>query len=130
MNNEKAVIAVDFDGTITENSPYPIVGKVRPKMPWLLRQLKYNYGFTLVLNTCRTDKYWKEAIQVLKEADLYDLFDWEYLKDSSKHGEYGKIVAAFYLDDNANLIDFDDIDPYVLLGRIVSYMFNKLNMDI
>ena len=125
MNNRKTVIAVDFDGTVTENSPYPIVGRVRPKIGWLLRQLKDNYGFSLVLNTCRTGKYWDEAIQVLKESDLYDLFDWEYVKDKSKHGQYGKIVAAFYLDDNANLIDFDNVDPCVLLNRIVSFVNNK-----
>ena len=125
MNSRKTVIAVDFDGTITENSPYPIVGQVRTKIGWLLRQLKDNYGFSLVLNTCRTGKYWDEAIQVLKEADLYDLFDWEYVKDKSKHGQYGKIVADFYLDDNANLIDFDNIDPCVLLSKIVSFVDSK-----
>lgn len=105
----KATIAIDFDGTITEFSDFPTTGKIRKDMPTFLRLLDVQ-GYRLVLNTCRTGKYFTEALSMLKQADLYDLFDWDYLRHRENFGITGKIKAGFYVDDSACMENFDDVD--------------------
>ena len=108
------VLALDFDGTITKKSKYPIMGDLRPEIPKFLNDMK-NEGYVIVLNTCRKGQYLKEAVQLLKESNVYNLFDWNYLNDGSKKGDSGKLVASFYLDDRACFVDLDDkkVWPYL-----------------
>lgn len=117
-------VAVDFDGTITEKSPYPVMGKVRPQIKPLLLRLRKN-GYRVVLNTCRKGQYFREALVALQREGLYNLFDWEYLKSDDCKGEFGKIVAAFYLDDSALPFDLDRVDWDWLCDRIVSVVESK-----
>lgn len=105
----KATIAIDFDGTITNFSTFPEMGPVRDDIPLFLDRLK-SRGYRLVLNTCRTGEYFKEAVDCLKDNSLYSLFDWKYLKDSSHFGQYGKVLASFYVDDSACIENFDCVD--------------------
>lgn len=117
MEEFKATIAVDFDGTITSFSKFPKTGCVRPWIPdflYALREKRYR----LVLNTCRANQYFTEAQNVLKRKNLYDLFDWEYIKDKSNYGQYGKIKAAFYVDDSACFESFDCVNPDKLIKLI------------
>ena len=111
-------IAVDFDGTITKYSPFPITGNIRPEMKQLLAQL-HNDGYRLVLYTCRKKKYYSEAVSLLKKENMYNLFDWEYLDNDNVYGEHGKMVADLYLDDKALLLNFDDVDWNWLYTKIV-----------
>lgn len=122
----RAVVAVDFDGTITYKSPYPIMGEVRKEIkPFLKKMIKQ--GYCVVLNTCRTGTYYDEAVQALKDNDLYDLFDWEYATKSENKGVHGKLVATFYLDDSA--MPFDDLD-YVNWNTLTECVVEKIEHKI
>ena len=113
----KATIAIDFDGTITNFSTFPEMGTVRHDMPEFLYKLRIA-GYRLVLNTCRTGEYFKEAVDCLKDNGLYDLFDWKYLKDPDHFGKYGKVLASFYVDDSACIENFDCVDLTKLADAI------------
>ena len=89
------VIAIDFDDTITESSPFPITGKIREDFLKYAPLLAKKH--TLILNTARTGRYRLEAVKMLKnlpiitnikrkpQADIYiddknifcDEIDWE-----------------------------------------------------
>lgn len=55
LSMKSLVLAVDFDGTITEES-FPEVGALRQNADVVLRKL-YEDGHKIVINTCRTGKY-------------------------------------------------------------------------
>lgn len=114
-------IAVDFDGTITEYSVYPIIGNVRKEIPNFLNKLKQE-GYRLVLYTARSGEFYKEAIELLKKSNLYDMFDWKYLEDHNNYGTYGKIKADLYLDDRALLLNMDTVDWDNLFTKILLYI--------
>lgn len=121
-----AVVAVDFDGTITHKSPYPVMGRVREEIkPFLKKMVKQ--GYSVVLNTCRVGKYYDEAVQALKDNDLYNLFDWEYATKQENKGTNGKLVAAFYLDDSA--MPFDDLD-YVNWNTLTECVIEKIERKL
>lgn len=113
----KATIAIDFDGTITNFSTFPAMGTVRDDIPLFLDRLK-SRGYRLVLNTCRTGEYFKQAVDCLQGNYLYPLFDWEYLKDPEHFGKYGKVLASFYVDDSACIENFDCVDLMKLADAI------------
>lgn len=87
------IIAIDFDDTITEPSEYPIMGKIREEAISVIKELKKKH--TLVLWTCRTDKYLEEALNALKEAGI----EFDYINDYPGAGR--KIFADVYVDDRA-----------------------------
>lgn len=122
----KAVVAVDFDGTITHKSPYPVMGKIREEIKPFLKKLA-KQGYYIVLNTCRVGKYYDEAVQALKDNDLYNLFDWEYATKQENKGTNGKLVAAFYLDDSA--LPFDDLD-YVNWNTLTECVIEKIERKL
>ena len=122
MNKRTATVAIDFDGTITKYSPYPIMGDVREQIPTFLKAL-HNRGYRMVLNTCRVGEYYDEAVQCLKDNNLYDLFDWEYAEKESNKGRNGKLVATFYFDDSA--LPFDDLD-YVSWSTLTECVIEKI----
>ena len=92
----KATIAIDFDGTITNFSTFPVMGTVRNDIPEFLYKLRIA-GYRLVLNTCRTGEYFKEAVDCLKDNGLYDLFDWKTLKTLSTSVNMERCLQAFTL---------------------------------
>lgn len=92
----KPVIAVDFDETITDNTPPPGTGRLRPEAALYLRKL-HEMGCTLVLWTARREPYYSECLIFLKNAGLYDLFDFFY----DERGATGKLIADYYIDDRA-----------------------------
>lgn len=57
------IIAVDFDGTITEPSPYPITGAIRPEAIKVLKKLQDRY--IILLWTLRTGHDLREALYLL-----------------------------------------------------------------
>lgn len=83
------IIAIDFDDTLTEESPYPITGKIKKKEIQMAIKLK-KQGHYLVLWTGRKGKYLKEAINLCKLNGLE--FD-EIAKN--------KYVADCYVDSKA-----------------------------
>lgn len=79
--NHNNIIAVDFDGTITTATPYPITGEVRPEAVRVLKRLQGELNYKLLLWTCREGKDLQQAITLLAEQGLYfdyvNTIDWQ-----------------------------------------------------
>lgn len=108
------IIAIDYDGTITDNTPFPNEAKIRPEAVKYIKLL-YEKGYKLVLWTARYGDYYTQCIDSLKLNNLYNYFDFNY----SKCGETGKLIADFYIDDRSWIIDID-------WQCIYTYIINKL----
>ena len=109
----KKLIAIDFDETITDNTPYPIMGKVRSEALYYIPKL-YDLGYTLILWTCRTGKWLDEAINYLQELNLMQYF--EYINDDGLNRDSRKIVADFYIDDKSCMgeINWETVYKYII----------------
>lgn len=103
------LIAIDFDETITDNTAYPIMGKVRPEAVVCIKSL-YDKGYTLALWTCRNGKWLQEALDALKQADILKYF--KYINDDGRNEPNKKITADFYIDDRSCLGDINWWDIY------------------
>lgn len=82
-------IAVDFDDTLTEESPFPVTGKVRISEIQRLKELQKN-GYRIVLWTGRKGTYLQEALKICNDLGL--VFD-----DIAPN----KFVADVYIDSKA-----------------------------
>lgn len=104
------VIAIDYDETITDNTPYPEEGKIRPEAIKYIKAL-FDKGYTLILWTARKEPYYSECIERLKKEDLYKYFNFNY-----ESGPTGKIQADFYIDDRSCLgeINWKKIYNYII----------------
>lgn len=100
-------IAIDYDGTITYDGPFPEKANIRDDAAYYIKQL-YEDGYNLVLWTARKGKYYEECIETLKQVDLYKYFNFNY----NKCGETGKIVADYYIDDRALFEKLDWLHIY------------------
>ena len=89
------IIAIDYDETITDNTPYPKEGRIRPEAVKYIKLL-YNKGYTLVLWTSRKQPYFNQCIERLKKEDLYKYFTFRYETTPT-----GKVPADFYIDDKS-----------------------------
>lgn len=89
--NRDEVIAIDFDGTITLPSPYPITGKIRPEAIEVIKRIKNKYK--ILLWTLRTDKDLEEAISLLKQYDIE--FDYICKLPNQKN----KPNVKYFIDD-------------------------------
>ena len=90
-------IAVDFDDTLTEESPFPITGKIREDEIKRLLMLK-KQGHKIILWTGRKNRYLREAIELCNKNGL--VFD-DIVKD--------KFVADVYIDSKA----FKSVEEFV-----------------
>lgn len=108
------IIAIDYDETITDNTPRPFEGKIRPEAREYIRKL-YEKGYTLILWTARQDPYYQEAIDRLQREDLYKYFTFGK-KSDLRIGKLGKIEADFYIDDKSCLgeINWKEIYEYII----------------
>ena len=89
------IVAIDFDGTITNNSPYPVMGSVRKGCKDAIDFIRKNN--TVVLWTCRQGCFLDEAICFLKENNIVvDSVNCIY---SSNRDKPRKINADIYIDD-------------------------------
>ena len=95
------IVAIDFDGTITENLPFPQVANIRDEAKIYIPKL-YQLGCKLVLWTARKEPYYSECINILKEHNLLKYFSFDY-----DTGYSGKLIADFYLDDRSCLEEFN-----------------------
>ena len=105
------IIAIDFDDTITESSPYPIMGKIKEQAVVVIKKLK-SQGHTICLWTCRAGEYLDEAIKALKEKGI----EFDYINNSPIDTGSRKIVADIYIDDRAygGEIDWEAIEKNLL----------------
>ena len=79
------ILAIDFDGTITEKSAYPTTGKIRPEAITFLKSLR-EYGAKLILWTCRTGADLDEAVRLCYDHGL--VFD--AVNDNIRLNNHGK----------------------------------------
>lgn len=107
------VIAIDFDNTITEPSPYPIMGSVRTEAIKYIKKL-YDNGYTLILWTCRSGVYLEEAISALKLNNIFDCF--KYINEDGQQHNHRKVIADFYIDDRSCIdnINWNSIYDYII----------------
>lgn len=112
-----AIIAIDFDDTITNPSQYPIMGTIRQDAKIYIEKL-YNDGHHLILWTCRSGKYIEEAISALKDNDMLKYFEGINTDFKSRTLYSRKICADYYIDDRAL---FDTVD----WAKIYNYIRNK-----
>ena len=69
--NRRRIIAIDFDGTIVEDS-WPAIGEVREGAFEVIQKLHDN-GDAIIIWTCRIKESLKEAIAFLDENEVpYD----------------------------------------------------------
>lgn len=110
-NNSEMVIAIDYDGTITDDTPFPKLATIRPEA-LLYIPLLYNKGYKLILWTARKEEYYAQAVERLKEIGLYKYFDFQY----GDYGVTGKLVADFYIDDRSSMgpLDWNKIYKYIV----------------
>ena len=111
MNN-KLVFAVDFDGTLVTNK-YPEVGY--PKWDVInFCKKRQELGDIIILWTCRTGKYLKDAVTYLKDICS---FVPNYINENAPYDhslyedESRKIGADYYIDDRAiSVYNIDNLE--------------------
>ncbi len=108
------VIAVDFDGTLTDDTPYPVTGQIREYCKQALDNIT-RLGNKFILNTCRTGSELVEAQQFIISHEL----------PITVPDNPGKVRADLYID-NKNIgvtkIDWKKIEQY--------FFYNSLNNSI
>ena len=95
------IIAIDYDGTITESKPFPIKANIREEACIYIPKL-YQLGHQLILWTARKEPYYTECIKALQDCNLLQYFTFNY-----DVGYTGKVIADIYLDDRSSMIDFN-----------------------
>ncbi len=96
----KTIIAVDFDGTICANK-FPHIGEILPHVKQTLKKL-CEEDYILILWTCRTDLLLEQAIEFLKDNDIYELFSCINTNYSDLPFKTScKIYADYYIDDKS-----------------------------
>ena len=110
VHNRKLIIAIDFDDTITEPSPFPITGRVRPEAIKVIKKLQEKY--ICCLWTCRAGDYLTQAINILASHGI----TFDYVNCSPKSTGSPKIVADYYIDDRAfgSAINWREIEHFFL----------------
>jgi uncharacterized HAD superfamily protein len=92
-------IAIDFDGTICEQS-FPKVGALRKDADVYIRKLKED-GHTIIINTCRSGKYEGMAQDFLEDKKI----PYHYINSNLPeliefyNQDCRKISADLYIDD-------------------------------
>lgn len=98
------IVAIDFDGTITETHEYPNIGKFNSKAVQVIKKLQKEH--VLCLWTCREGEPLKQAVEALEKEGI----KFNYINDSP-YSMGRKIVANIYIDDrNFGGIDWDEIE--------------------
>lgn len=98
MTDGQVVVAVDFDGTITEEDAYPNgMTRVRPDAKALVDALR-GMGCFVVLWTCRSGKELTEALDACREAGIF----FDAVNDGNgRRGDSKKVNADIYVDDRS-----------------------------
>lgn len=105
------IVAVDFDGTITKNSSYPIIGQLREHCKETIDFIRKKN--IVVLWTCRCGKFLNEAINFLDENNI--AVDFVNCINSSNRDKSRKLNADIYIDDRnifCNEINWLQIKDY------------------
>ena len=105
-------VAVDFDGTITLPSKYPVTGKIRPECIEVLKRLKEKYY--LILWTHRTEQDLLDAIHMCEDVGI----TFDFVNTNPLKGNYnGKKIFFDICIDDKNIgytVDWHDIERRLL----------------
>lgn len=109
MDGRTKFIAVDFDGTITFPSKYPVTGEIRPDAVRVLKALREKYF--LILWTHRADEGLIDAVHMCEDKGI----SFDFINENPLKGNYygKKIYYDYVIDDKSyglnGIIDWDDI---------------------
>ncbi len=94
----KAIMGLDFDGTVTTHE-YPLIGK---DLPYCIATLKrfVACGGKICLNTMRSGKELDQAVKYLEKNGV-ELWGVNCNPDQHKWTKSTKVYAHFYIDDAA-----------------------------
>lgn len=116
------VIAVDFDGTITERNCFPDIAPIREYAAIAIHNLQAA-GHCVVLWTCREGPELDKARQFLNEHGI-ELNAYNY---SPYYIQSRKIVADIYIDDK-NVFMVDDVDWHKIEEYILGREDSKIDI--
>ena len=113
------VIAVDFDGTITDKNMFPQIGEFKEHAIEAIRNIQ-EHGHQVVLWTCREGYYLEEARKAIeKEGLILNGYNYSPYQLQSR-----KIVADVYVDDK-NVLMVDNVDWYKIEEYILNLKDNR-----
>ena len=119
------VIAIDFDGTCVTHD-YPYMGSDIGAVP-VLKELA-DAGYRLVLQTMRSGKLEKEAVQWLKKNDI-PLFGINSNPEQKSWTASPKVYADLYIDDAALGVPLTtsqtSVRPYVDWVKVREWLVNE-----
>lgn len=106
-------VAVDFDGTLAEETNFPDIGEPREGAREAMKRLRES-GARIIIFTVRGKKYEKDIREWLEHHEI--LFDYINENPDQPKDSSGKIVADVYIDDRAVNArrDWDEIIGEVL----------------
>ena len=113
------VIAIDFDGCITEKNIFPEIGKIKEYAVEAIHNIQAA-GHQVVLWTCREGFYLDDAKKWLLEHGI----NIKFYNYSPYQLQSRKIVADVYIDDK-NVFMVDDVDWY----KIEEYILRLGNKE-
>lgn len=113
-NRPKLILAFDFDGTIVK-SGWPKVGPLRKGARLWFRWMSKRRHIT-VLNTCRSEKLTKEAVDSMWQNDIkFSLVNENHpLLCKKFDGDTRKISADWYFDDKGGFLGWWSVPLIVL----------------
>jgi hypothetical protein len=120
--SDRLIIAVDFDGTIVEDT-YPKIGKPKLFAFETLKRLQ-NDGHRLILWTYRCDIRLEEAVSFCKEKGLeFYAVNKSFPEEQFNYSKSRKIHADLFIDDR-------NIGGFIGWGEIYQMLSNpKYNLN-
>jgi hydroxymethylpyrimidine pyrophosphatase-like HAD family hydrolase len=108
------VIAIDFDGTITDKNIFPEIGAFKEHVLEAIKNFQ-EHGHKVVMWTCREGIYLDDAKNALHRKGIFlDGYNFSPYQLQSR-----KIVADVYIDDK-NVFMVDDVDWYKIEEYVLS----------
>jgi len=105
------ILAIDFDGTLCEDSNFPEIGFPKMKtINWVKKQ--QSLGHKTILNTCRESDLLKEAVNwCTLHGLIFDSIN-ENIPELKYHPMgHRKVIADIYLDDKSMKVnEIEDLD--------------------
>jgi hypothetical protein len=120
MEREPVVVAVDFDGTITQGDSWPEMGPLSQGSKWFINQIIED-GYCVVIFTCREGALAEEAKEFLKLNDIrYMHFNENCsIRKDKYRNDTRKIGADVYIDDRSVFILGEDICWGEIYNKII-----------
>lgn len=93
----KPILAIDFDGTVTQDNDFPNLGPLKKNCKEALQRL-HKWGCIIILWTCRSGEYLQPAVDYCRKHRIpIDYVNENY--PGITFQPYPKIFANYYIDD-------------------------------